>query len=134
MTDAGLSDHEKIFRAIEDKDLVAVMELHRAGCDINEKDADGDTPLNWAVSNGCLPIVKYLVSEGAPVNGKDDSFGATPLHWAAMEDRWEIAEYLIIVGADIHAKNIYDQTPLYIANFRRSWNVMEVLRKYGARE
>ena len=88
-------------------------------------DDQKQTPLYWAIRNGSLEIVRYLVEHGADVNhqGKnqylflfmnnDTAFSGnqnwTPLYWAAWNGNLEIVRYLVEHGADVNlqGKNQY---------------------------
>ncbi|OOZ39528.1 ankyrin repeat domain-containing protein [Solemya elarraichensis gill symbiont] len=89
----------------------------------------GGTPLNFAVSQGDLSMVKLLLDYSADVNGgmQDD---ATPLHNAAKQDHLSIARLLIKKGANINARNMSGETPLDWAVGSR--DMSELLIKYGA--
>ena len=62
------------------------------GADVNAKDMIGNTPLNFAASEGYQEIVKLLISKGANVNTIANN-GKTPLHNAAVEGQNEIIEF-----------------------------------------
>ncbi len=57
--------------------------------------------LRYAVSRGYLPIIQYLVAQGADINAEGDGL----LTWAALGGHLKIVEYLIEKGADIHVNN-----------------------------
>jgi ankyrin repeat protein len=61
--------------------------------DVNEKNADGETPLHHAVENGHLEIVRLLVEHGADTQAETDD-GKTALQIAETENQTEIVEYL----------------------------------------
>ena len=61
-------------------EVVKLLLAHKA--DPREPDANGITPLMYAVDLGDLPSVKALVAAGADVNAGRGN-GATPMLWAA---------------------------------------------------
>ena len=77
---------------------------------------DGFSFLHKATMEGNLELVKYLISEGANIESKDnDNF--TPLHFAALEGHLNIVEYLLSEGANIECKTFQNGTPLHIASY-----------------
>jgi ankyrin repeat protein len=59
----------------------------------------GSSPLHFACLSNSFQIVKYLVSNGADVNARNEN-GETPLHFAAKQSSKEIVQYLVDHGAD----------------------------------
>ena len=83
-----------------------------------------------------MQIIKYLIDNGADVNGRDIQ-GQTPLHHASIIPQSitvEPVKYLIEKGADINAKDNYSQTPLFFAQGAKNNEVVEILIKAGANE
>ena len=66
----------------------AVPVLLDAGADINQKSADGNSPMLVALINGQFDLAMQLVEKGANVNLAGDVYGVTPL-WAAINARWQ---------------------------------------------
>ena len=71
-----------------------------------------------------LPVVRFLVEEGYPVNPEPDEEtgmveGNTPLCNAAWGGRVETTEYLLSQGADVHLRNSENLTPLEYVLQRR---------------
>ncbi len=58
------------------------------GEDVDVQDEAGLTALMWAARAGRLSTAKYLVSQGASLERRDDSTGFTPLHFAAYYCRY----------------------------------------------
>ncbi|ETO14417.1 ankyrin repeat protein, partial [Reticulomyxa filosa] len=67
--------------------------------DINIRDHHGYTPLHKAVDRGSLPLVQFLVENGARVDmsGLD---GLAPIHIAALKNDYSILEFLLNHQAD----------------------------------
>jgi ankyrin repeat protein len=104
------------------------------GADVNAGHPQlGYTPLRQAVQYGKAEMAKYLLSKGAKVNATDTA-GATPLHEAAWWGRADVAGVLIASGADVSARDHKGQTPLAVALERKNNEVVELLRKAGAKE
>lgn len=74
-----------------------------------------------------LPVLAYLVENGAPVNRLEHSHSprifarkrwqglGTPLHSAVEHNRLKIAQALLAFGADPTIKDTKDRTPLDLA-------------------
>jgi ankyrin repeat protein len=77
----------------------ALVELFlNKGCDVNEKDDVGNTPLHCAAQYGKSDLVIFLVEKGADINVKN-TFGDTPLKLAENKGYITIIEYLKTKGA-----------------------------------
>ncbi|GMH37736.1 hypothetical protein BSKO_05609 [Bryopsis sp. KO-2023] len=66
-------------------------------------------------AEGCLAALKFLMDQGANVEGRDEETGATPLIIAARLGHLAIVAELIAAGADANAKNDNGITPLAMA-------------------
>ncbi len=104
---------------LHDDDGVHTVELLQHACDagdrstcvqillekgwrsaVNEKDAQGHTPLHLAVGRGDLETVRVLLDAGANPNAQDQD-GVTPLTLAkSYAGTGEIADALVKAGAD----------------------------------
>uniref|UniRef100_A0A7S2WMD2 FYVE-type domain-containing protein n=1 Tax=Mucochytrium quahogii TaxID=96639 RepID=A0A7S2WMD2_9STRA len=82
--------------------------------DVDEVDDEGATALHYACLMGHTLIVKQLIAAGASKNVMDNSL-MTPLHYTAVHPSMGPAYVLLDKGADADAKNLKDQTPVYIA-------------------
>ena len=67
---------------------------------VNNKDKEGLTPLHFAVQQGNLELVRYLVESAAGVNNRDNE-GLTPLHFAVQQGNLEVERYLVESKADV---------------------------------
>ena len=88
------------------KDAVTLIDY---GADVNEVDADGRTPLHWAVLYNNFEMVRYLLLAGADVNKVEIKEKQTPLFYAEKFASEEIKNLLISLGADENAKDSHDQ-------------------------
>ena len=77
--------------------------------DIDSRNKDSQTVLMWAAELGAMPIVAYLIRQGADVNLKDND-GNTALSFAVNSKKFELAHYLCrqpgIEASMIHAAEI----------------------------
>lgn len=96
--------------------LVAVL-LAGAGtaappkADVNRRNADGSTPLQWAVYEGNALEVRRLLDAGADVALAND-YGATPMSLAAEVADTPILKLLLDAGANADSPNADGQTAL----------------------
>jgi ankyrin repeat protein len=79
--------------------------------DVNHRNADGSTPLQWAVYNGDVVEVRRLLKAGADVSAAND-YGATPMTLAAEVANTDILKLLLEVGANVDSPNAEGQTAL----------------------
>jgi len=127
--------HAKTKRSLaeeaESGDEISVNSWIRDGCDPNEIDLYGYTPLINASALGRLKAVKQLVQSGADVN-KSGPFGFSALHAAAQGGHREVVAYLLRNGADINAQNAEKDTPMHLAlRAQRIEVVYQLLRSGG---
>lgn len=105
-----------------------------AGADVNARDRDGSTPLQYAAGwNPNSEVIKLLLETGADVNARQDD-GSTPLQNAAWKNpNPEIIKLLLNAGADVNARNINGWTPLHwAAAYCSNPMVVTLLLKAGA--
>jgi len=94
-----------------DASLEMIKLLVENGAPINEKDANGNTPLHYALKK---EIIQYLVEKELDINIQNYN-NETPLHCACRrkEISLDIIKCFIESGADIKIKNRYEKTPIY---------------------
>ena len=61
-----------------------IKRLIEAGADVDSKDDEDWSPLDWAVAMDNVEIAELLISAGADVNSKG-YLGRSLLHWASSE-------------------------------------------------
>ncbi|WVZ75347.1 hypothetical protein U9M48_023408 [Paspalum notatum var. saurae] len=89
-----------------------------------------DTPLAYAVREGSVDVVQYLLDHNAnpdSPNGK----GSTPLHYAAAGGNCEIVKALLSKGANVDS-NGDTGTPLHNAAFFKRDGAMKILLDHHA--
>ena len=115
--------HTPLGRAATNGQYQALAYLVDAGAPINQKDADGLSPLAWAViaqdpskAQEYANIVQYLISKGADVNARDNK-GITILHNAARGGNVGTIKMLLNHGAnrDINAEGSQEKGRLQSA-------------------
>jgi len=107
----------------------------------------GDTPLHSAARAGHKDIIKLLIAKGANINAKNND-GQTPLHLVASKrptPLWkrllgqgrsyrDIAQLLIANGANVNVRDNQGRTPLRFAKRKGNTEIVQLLRKHGAKE
>lgn len=90
-----------------------ILEVIESGADVNERTADGWTPLMFATSMNRDPAASLLmILSGAELDARD-SDGLSPLMYAAWSNgNPDVLSVLIMMGAEIDARDIDGWTPL----------------------
>jgi uncharacterized protein len=99
--------------------------------DVDTPDADGTTPLAWAVYNDDLQKAQLLLRAGANANAAN-RYGVTPLSLAATNRNAAMAEALLKAGADANAKVSGDTTILMAAARTGNPEIVRLLIDHGA--
>ncbi|KAG9202248.1 hypothetical protein G6514_004686, partial [Epicoccum nigrum] len=81
----------------------AVIRLLEGGCDIDEKDRNGNAPLYHTSLNGHLDVVRSLLDEGAEVNARGGYYG-NALYAASEGGHEQIVKMLLDKDADVNAQ------------------------------
>ena len=79
--------------------------------DVNRRNPDGSTPLQWAVYEGNVAEVKRLLRAGADVS-LANNYGATPMSLAAEVGNADMLAVLLEAGANVESPNPDGQTAL----------------------
>ena len=116
---------------IQSGDRRAALELLAKSTDVNQAQADGTTPLHWAVYRFDRELVQTLLRKGARVNAVN-RYGSSPLSEAARVANLEIAEMLLEAGADANVANEDGQTALMLAARTGNVALATVLVQRGA--
>jgi len=134
----------ELTQAIDEGSLSRVRDLLAAGCDPNEFDDFGESPLSVAAMRNELGMLDLLVKRGAVVRLANAN-GWTPLHFAVDhaidaaiqggdrpgEERTEAIEWLVRNGADVEAESTDGASPIGIAKSYRSDRVLVSLGRGG---
>ena len=99
--------------------------------DVNRRNPDGSTPLQWAVHRGDVAEVKRLLRAGADVK-LANHYGATPMSLAAEVANTEILKVLLEVGADADSPNPEGQTALMAVARTGNVEAAQLLLEQGA--
>jgi ankyrin repeat protein len=128
---AGVLWAGTLSEAVQSGDREAVQGLLKKHADVNLPDADGTTPLEWAVYADDLDTARLLLRSGA--NPKiANRYGVTPLSLAATNRNAAIAELLLNAGADATAKLPGGSTLLMAAARTGNADIVRLLIEQGA--
>jgi hypothetical protein len=78
--------------------LEVVEFLHRRGVDLNAGPHSNETALHLAAFRNHMPVVRYLVDNGADTTIRDGRWDSPPIGWALEGDNLEIRDYLMEHG------------------------------------
>jgi ankyrin repeat protein len=108
--------------APEESWTATVESLLANGADIEARNEDGSTPLDWAASFAQTDILKLLIQRGAQ-RDVIDKYGNTPLISAAcecaiatMNSAYQVVKILLDQGAKVNARNHDGRTALMMAS------------------
>ena len=115
-----LVKEELLDHACDVGDTAVVEALIDAGCNVNCRGYQGDTPIMRATCEGHEEIVKKLILAGANL-AKLNDLGYTALHYAASHKHIQCGILLAEAGASLSAKNDFSETPLDVGgDFKRA--------------
>ena len=105
---------EKFFDAIRIGNAEKIGLMIKLGQDVNVKNSDGCSPLNVAIRERNLKIIKTLISAGADVNAVEVDSGGyfgeslSLLHFAIRDScgETEIINMLVSAGANVNAVSV----------------------------
>ncbi|KAK8000508.1 hypothetical protein PG990_013108 [Apiospora arundinis] len=115
--------------AAEAGNAEAVKILLDNGAEIDWKDDQGSSALDFAVPEGKEEVVRLLLQRGANFNSTDH-YGNVALHWAIS--RPSIARLLLEEGACANVANHKKCTPLHWSIHENQIEVLKLLIKFGA--
>jgi cell wall-associated NlpC family hydrolase len=119
-----------IWEALDSDDAKAVQQIiSQTGFRINQKNADGETPLIIAAANGDLDIVKLLVSKDAVLNvfEYEYKYYYNAVHAAAAEGHLDVLRFLADAGGNLTAQDKDGWTPLILASQNGHLDVVKYL-------
>lgn len=127
-TDAQHSQRPVLFDIIANQNYTTQKKIIRIkdfltnhNFDVNERDANGKTALNFIASLKCDSALAQLLIQAykADVN-IPDLFNVTPLHHAIDNEDIELARMLLEAGADTRFKNDNQETPIDLAHSEKT--------------
>ena len=128
---AAAGGDERLVEAVKNRDGAAARALVSERVDVNEPQADGATPLHWAVHWDDLETADVLLAAGARVDAAND-YGVMPLALASTNGSLAMVERLLGAGADPNAPDEHGATPLMFAARTGRVDVVGALLARGA--
>ena len=121
----------RMVEAIKNQDQSAARSLLKQHIDVNAREADGATALEWAAYRDDLEMAELLIRAGAKVNAAND-LGVTPLLLACKNGSAAMIDLLLKSGADPNAALPSGETPLMAVSRTRSVDGVKSLLAHGA--
>ena len=125
MVHVGNDGETALHRAASSGSIGTVQTLVNAGFDLNVRDARGENALFWAITEGHLEIVSFLVSSGAELTS--NLIGRSPLLVAIDNNQTEVAEFLLKTGINPRKKARNGDRALNVAVSHGLHRVTELL-------
>ena len=129
--DASNAAYTPLSYAVEQENPELVKALLEAGANPNAVTASGRAPLLIAADN--KEIVELLLNAKADPNFTIKG-GSTALTNAIESGTPEAVAALIKAGADVNKRDDYGNSPLQVANNYSKTELVELLKKHGAKE
>ena len=106
--------------------------IETKGCNINQGDCTGITPLMWAVRQGNQGVVRLLLTRHDVEPDKPDNHGTTPLWWASYYGYVGVVR-LLLARDDVNPDKPGNdgQTPLRWASYNGHEGVVRLLLARG---
>jgi ankyrin repeat protein len=120
-----------LLSAAKRADLPAVRTLLKNGADVRVAEADGTTPLHWAVHHNNLEMVNLIVAAGGDVKAAN-RYGVTPLALACLNGNAAVVDRLLKAGADPNTASREGETVLMTAARTGAVDVVKRLIAAGA--
>ena len=130
----GKSMSNALAKAAAKGDMATVMEILRAGANINHASKSDSSAIYAASKSGQLAMVQFLIDKGAEVNVENGHFG-NALQAAALsrrKDATRIVRTLLEHGADLNVQGGEYGTALQAAASRNSPKLVQILLDNGA--
>ncbi|HUA17698.1 MAG TPA: ankyrin repeat domain-containing protein [Bryobacteraceae bacterium] len=128
---AGILRAGTLSEAVQSGDQEQIERLLKAHANVNLADADGTTPLEWAVYADDLATARLLLRAGANPSAPN-RYGVTPLSLAATNRDAAMAEALLKAGSNANARLPGGSTILMAAARTGNPEIVRLLIEHGA--
>jgi len=112
---AASNGHTALYRAAWLGNAVIVSVLGKRGCDVNQQNLEGWSPLHAASDRGHKEVVEILVGTFKAKINIQCKQGTTPLYHACEHGHADVAKYLIDHGADVNLGAKHGWKPIHIS-------------------
>eukprot|EP01080_Neovahlkampfia_damariscottae_P008566 gene8566-391_t len=121
-----MNHNQNLLVSAANGDLQGVIESLSNGADINSKDSNGFTALQFATYNSQVEVVQILIEAHADPNVFDykNYNNFTPLHYAASFNQMELVKILLQSEINPHVPNGEAQFPLNLTGSEEIKNVI----------
>ncbi|MEM9541186.1 MAG: ankyrin repeat domain-containing protein [Cyanobacteria bacterium P01_E01_bin.42] len=126
------SNISRLFKAIEDSDILWLRQIIESGDDIEEiddEDYPGYTALDLAAEKGNIQVIIMLIESGVNVDYSGES---SPLHFAISAGNIDAVRVLISNGADLEIEEDDGVTPVLHAIMKHETEIVKLLVEAGA--
>lgn len=124
-----------LLKAVSNKDISAVKNILASNdYNINEKNADLDTPLHLAIYTDQIDIAKELIDHGADIN-QQNVIEDSPYLYAGAEGKTDILAYMLEKGEpDLSIVTRYGGNTLIPASEKGHLDTVKLLLKDGRQD
>src|SRR6478736_1668822 len=121
----------RLVEALKAGDTAAALSLLQKRVDVNVPEADGTTPLHWAVRMNNLDLVNRLLRAGASPKAVN-RYDVTPIQLACLNGSAEAVGRLLEAGESANATGQYGETALMVCARTGNPETAKVLISRGA--
>jgi ankyrin repeat protein len=125
----GAAPDTRLPDAAKNADMAKVSTLLKQRVDVNARQGDGTTALEWAVEHDDLPMAKLLIAAGADVKVVN-TYGMSALTSACINANPAMVEMLLKAGAD--PNTVFSEGETAIMTAARTGNVQVVKLLFDA--
>lgn len=127
---AGCLTNGLLHAAILNDKLRIFTTLLKNDIDIDEKDANGDTPVLLAIKTNKFSYLFELIDKDADLSCPDAE-GFTPLYYAVKSKNIDVTQLLLLNHAPASSLE-FEKSPLYHAILEKDMIMIDLLLTYGA--
>jgi ankyrin repeat protein len=128
---SGEENERDLHVAVIKGDGSQVGRILKRKVDVDARDSDGGTALQWAAWYDHTTIVEQLLNCGADINAADHTSGRSALHEASEKGNYDTMKLLLDRGVSMDAPDRWNWTALHRAAFQGDREAVELLLSYG---
>lgn len=115
--DKKLTDipNKDLFEAVKTNDEKSVDSLLAVKTDINVKDANGFTPIMYAIGESETAFDRLFNYDGVDLNATDDNMRTPIFHAIGKNDQYAFNKLVRNADVDLNARDLNGDTPLFYA-------------------